>query len=249
MSKQNIFDNSVFFEGYKGIRSRENNANVLFEIPALFSLMPDLADKKVLDLGCGYGEHCKAFIESGASKVVGIDISSKMLEVANKENSDPAITYINMPMEDIDELNAEFDVVVSSLAIHYVEDYRGLLRKIRNKLHTGGFFIFSQEHPFSTTYGNCDFNRWTKDNAGNKQYVNIANYGIEGERESEWFISGIKKYHRTFSTILNNLIDEGFELERIIEPVPDQDLLKKYPEYSDLFHKPDFLLVRASKRY
>ena len=45
------------------------------------------------------------------------------------------------------------------------------------------------------------------------------------------------------------LIDEGFELERIIEPVPDQDLLKKYPEHSNLFHKPDFLLVRASKRY
>lgn len=248
MSKQNIFDNEVFFEGYKGIRGRENNANVLFEIPALFSLMPDLAGKEVLDLGCGYGEHCKAFIEKGASKVVGIDISSKMLEVAKRENSDPAITYINMPMEDLDGLNMEFDIAVSSLAIHYVEDYRGLLRTIRQKLRPGGILIFSQEHPFNTAYGSCDFPRWTKDDAGNKRYVNLANYGIEGVRESEWFIRGIKKYHRTFSTILNGLADEGFEFERIIEPIPDQEFLKSHPEYSDLFHKPDFLLVKASKR-
>ena len=248
MSKQNVYDNEVFFEGYKGIRARENNANILFEIPALFSLMPDLTGKEVLDLGCGYGEHCKAFVERGASKVVGIDISTKMLEVANRDNNDPAITYINMPMEDIDQLNMKFDAVVSSLAIHYVEDYRGLLKNIHDILRPDGVLIFSQEHPFTTTYGNCDFGRWTKDDSGNKLYANLANYGLEGERESEWFISGVKKYHRTFSTILNGLTDEGFEFEKIIEPTPDQELLKKYPEHSDLFHRPDFLLVRASKR-
>ena len=118
MSKQNIFDNETFFEGYKGIRAREGNANVLFEIPALFSLLPDLDGKEILDLGCGFGEHCKAFVEKGAVKVTGIDISAKMLEVARNENSDPAITYLNMPMEDVDDLDGAYDVVVSSLAFH-----------------------------------------------------------------------------------------------------------------------------------
>lgn len=41
MAKQNIYDNEVFFEGYKKIRDNKANANVLFEMPALFSLLPD----------------------------------------------------------------------------------------------------------------------------------------------------------------------------------------------------------------
>ena len=53
MAKQNIYDNETFFEGYKKIRDNEANANNLFEIPALFSMMPDLTGKRVLDLGCG----------------------------------------------------------------------------------------------------------------------------------------------------------------------------------------------------
>ena len=111
----------MFFEGYKKIRDNKINANNLFEIPALFSMLPDIKNKRVLDLGCGFGEHCKRFIDCGAKKVVGIDISEKMLEVARNENSDPNIIYINMPMEKIAELNEQFDIVVRVLS--EVPDY------------------------------------------------------------------------------------------------------------------------------
>ena len=77
MSKQNVYDNEVFFEGYKKIRENKVNANILFEKPALFSLLPDLKDLKILDLGCGYGENSKEFVKRGAAKVTGIDISKK----------------------------------------------------------------------------------------------------------------------------------------------------------------------------
>ena len=81
MSKsQNIFDNQEFFDGYKRIRSNKYSANNLEEKPALFSLSPDLSGKAVLDLGCGYGENCAEFKARGASAVLGIDISEKMLE-------------------------------------------------------------------------------------------------------------------------------------------------------------------------
>lgn len=121
MAQQNIYD-EIFFEGYKKIRDNKINANNLFEIPTLFSMLPDLKNKRILDLGCGFGEHCKRFIECGAKRVVGIDISEKMLEVARNENSDPNIIYINMPMEKIAELNERFDIVVSSLAFHWNPD-------------------------------------------------------------------------------------------------------------------------------
>ena len=108
MSKQNIYDNEIFFEGYKQIRTKKNNANNLFEIPALFSMLPDLSGKRVLDLGCGFGEHCKQFVTLGAAKVVGIDISEKMLAAAREENNDSKITYLHMPMEDIVQLDEKF---------------------------------------------------------------------------------------------------------------------------------------------
>lgn len=77
MAKQNIYDNEIFFDGYKKIRENKFSANNLFEIPALLSLLPDLEGKRILDLGCGFGEHCKMFVAQGAKAVVGIDISEK----------------------------------------------------------------------------------------------------------------------------------------------------------------------------
>ena len=242
---QNIFDNEIFFDGYKAIREREANANVLFEIPALLSMMPDLRGKRVLDLGCGFGEHCKMFVDRGAERVVGIDISEKMLEVAVRENSHPKIEYRRMPIEDIDRLSESFDVAVSSLALHYIEDFVGVTEKVYRLLAPSGVFVFSQEHPLVTSHSGGS--RWTKNENGEKLHVNISNYGIEGERETEWFIGGIKIYHRTFSSIVNTLIKVGFTLEGMTEPLPTPDLLEKYPEHRDLFHKPDFLLIKARK--
>lgn len=245
MAQQNIYDNEIFFAGYKKIRENQVNANNLFEIPALFSMMPNLKDKTILDLGCGFGEHCKDFVESGAKKVIGIDISEKMLEIAKQENADSKINYINMPMENIFELTEKFDIVISSLAFHYVEDFAGVVKNVYNLLNENGTFIFSQENPLCTCHSGGQ--RWTKDENGNKLYLNLSNYGIEGERESTWFVDNVKKYHRTFSSIINTLIETGFKIEKLIEPLPTEDLLKKYPDYKDLFHKPDFLLVKCTK--
>ena len=245
MAKQNIFDNAVFFEGYKKLRDNEVNANNLFEIPALLSLMPDLKGKRVLDLGCGFGEHCRLFVDSGAEKVVGVDISKKMLEVARRENGDPRIVYVHMAMEDILQLQESFHVVVSSLALHYVEDFTGVVQSIYSRLEKGGVFIFSQEHPLVTCHSGGD--RWTRDENGEKKYVNLSNYGVEGERDSTWFVENIKKYHRTFSSIVNTLLETSFSIERVIEPLPTPELLENYPDYKDLLHKPDFLLIKAKK--
>lgn len=245
VAQQNIFDNKIFFDGYKKIRENTANANNLFEIPALFSMMPDLKGKRVLDLGCGFGEHCKMFVDCGAEKVVGVDISSKMLEVAQKENCDVKISYVNMPMEEIAQIKEAFDVVVSSLAFHYVEDFAGVVRNIYTLLDKNGVFIFSQEHPFVTCHSGGD--RWTRDENGEKKHMNLANYGVEGKRETTWFVDNVKKYHRTFSNIINTLIEAGFSVEQMVEPLPTAEILESYPEHRDLLHKPDFLILKVKK--
>ena len=245
MSRQNIYDNDEFFAGYKKLREKEVNANNLFEIPVLTSMLPDLKGKRILDLGCGFGEHCLEYVRKGAVRVVGIDISEKMLKVAMEENADPKVEYINMPMEDIGSLKEEFDVAISSLAFHYVENFEAVVAEIGKLLVQGGVFVFSQENPINTCHSQGD--RWTRDENGHKLYVNLKNYSVEGKRESTWFVDNVVKYHRRFSTVVNNLADAGFIIERMEEPLPDDELLKKYPEYEDLFHKPDFLIVRARK--
>ncbi len=242
---QNIYDNPTFFEGYSRLRERAVNANNLFEIPARMALLPDLAGKAVLDLGCGTGEHCAEYARRGAAKVVGIDISEKMLAVAREKNADPRVEYRRLPMERVGELEGPFDLVVSALALQYVEDFASVVAAVYNLLKPGGRFVFSQENPINTCFTTGE--RWTKDAAGNKLWANVSNYSVDGVRESTWFVDGVKKYHRTFSSVINALADAGFIVEKLVEPYPDEAMAREYPDYADLLHKPDFLLVRARK--
>ena len=142
---QNIFDNPIFFEGYKKLRSNENSANNIEEKPALFSLSPDLAGKAVLDLGCGYGENCAEFKTLGASRVLGIDISEKMLAVAAEEH--PDIEFIRADMSDLSFIKEKYDVAFSSLAVHYVKDFAAFVNGVHGLLNPGGYFIFSIINP------------------------------------------------------------------------------------------------------
>jgi len=245
LSKQNIYDNKVFFEGYKEIRKNSNNANNLIEKPAINSLLPKLNNFQILDLGCGYGESCISLIEKGAKKVVGIDISEKMLDIAKSENHDKNIEYLNMAIEDLSQLNQKFDLVFSSLAIHYINNYVEFVRNSCRLLNDNGILIFSQEHPLSTCFS--EGKRWTKNESNKKIYANISNYSLDGERGSTWFVDNVKKYHRSFSTLLNTLIDEGFEISKVLEPIPQQEIIDQFPEYEDSIHKPDFLIIKAIK--
>lgn len=245
MSRQNIYDDNVFFKSYRQLRTKVNE-NEIIEIPTLFKMLPSLNGFNILDMGCGYGEHCIKYVEMGANSVMGIDISEKMLEIAKRENSSLKIFYKKLAIEDLSKLNHSFDLIVSSLALHYVEDFNEVLEQVYRLLNKNGSFIFSQEHPINTcfSYGN----RWTKDEDGNKLYANISNYSINGKRESRWFKDGVIKYHRTFSSILNTIIKSGFTVEQVSEPIPSDEIIEEYPEYEDYIHKPNFLLIKARKQ-
>ena len=57
MSKQNVYDNAAFFDNFQSSRSNTVNFNDCIETPILFGMLPDLHGKKVLDIGCGMGQH------------------------------------------------------------------------------------------------------------------------------------------------------------------------------------------------
>ena len=68
MEYESIYDNPVFFEGYRQIRAQKNNYNDLLEQPVMRALLPDLSGKTVLDLGCGYGRSCADAVARGACR-------------------------------------------------------------------------------------------------------------------------------------------------------------------------------------
>ena len=224
MHEQNIYDNPTFFDGYRKLRKNPLSANAVIEQPALFSLCPEFKGKTVLDLGCGYGENCKRIADAGAEQVVGIDISAKMLAVANTENSGETITLLHLSMNQLSKLSQTFDIVLSSLAVHYIEDFDTLAHNIHRLLNPGGLFIFSQEHPLTTALGN---------------------YGEPGERTTHWIVDGVIKYHRSFSDIVNALAAAGFVIEKSLEPRPHEEVIQQDPSYQQFVHKPLFLLIRA----
>ena len=79
--KENKYDDNIFFQKYSQMSRSQQGLAGAGEWETLRKLLPDFKDKRVLDLGCGYGWHCIYAMEHGASSVVGVDISHKMLEV------------------------------------------------------------------------------------------------------------------------------------------------------------------------
>ena len=246
MSKQNIFDNETFFDGYKALRDSDCNANDLIEQPAMRNLLPDLNGKSVLDLGCGYGHNCIDFVGRGAARVVGIDISEKMLAVAKEESANSKIEYRNMSMTEISDFDEKFDFIYSSLAFHYVKDFDAFAKDMYSVLSEGGQLLFSQEHPIitSTVDGAGHFN---KDENGEKVSYTFSNYNQPGERKIHWYVDGVIKYHRTFSNIINALANAGFVVEAVCEPTPEDRVIEKVPAWKKEYIKPNFLIIKAKK--
>ncbi|HEK9103899.1 TPA: class I SAM-dependent methyltransferase [Bacillus pseudomycoides] len=243
--KQNIYDNSTFFEGYKKLRDSGINYNNFIEQPALKNSLPDLTNKKVLDLGGGMGEFTRYCINKGALEVVGVDISKNMIDVARRNNIHDKITFINSSVEDLEISKDYFNVVVSSLALHYVKDYGAVVNKINRFLKKGGTFVFSTEHPIVTA--RKKMNGWVTDENGKKLYFPIDNYQEEGQREQFWYIDGVVKYHRTISTLINELINNGFQLEKLSEPVAIKEGIEAMPKIINETRRPSFLIIKSTK--
>ena len=125
--KTSRYDDETFFEKYGQMdRSRLGLAGA-GEWETLETLLPDFAGRRVLDLGCGYGWHCIYAAEHGAASVTGVDLSEKMLAVAREKTRLPQVTYLRGDMAEIAFPPDSFDVVLSSLAIHYLPSFGDFL--------------------------------------------------------------------------------------------------------------------------
>ena len=173
MAKQNIYDNDSFFENFKNLRNNKINFNDCIETPILLAMIPEVDGKRVLDIGCGMGQHAKQYSDMGAESVLGIDISEKMLEYAKEHFHAKNITYRQMALEDICQIDEQFDLITSSLAFDYAEDLDKLMKNIYGLLKYGAHFVFSMSHPMATAWDG-QYDRYTRTESGERLYANMA---------------------------------------------------------------------------
>lgn len=241
---QNIYDNPEFFEGYDRLRATNSGMNEVLEQPAFRSLLPNVNGLRVLDMGCGAGEMCRLLADQGAASVVGMDVSERMLEKASSEPHE-RVTYIRNSAEDASFETDTFDLVVSSLMLHYVEDVSPLFAKIHTWLSKDGQYIFSKEHPVATATLGLVEPRWENGEDGEPLAWRLAHYSQEGQRVSTWFVDDVVKFHRTTATIVNSLVDSGFRISRLLEPHAVEEAEKERPELLEMRIRPAFLFVSA----
>jgi SAM-dependent methyltransferase len=171
--------------------------------------------------------------------------SRRVLALARAGWAHPRVTYRRAAIEEVTFPPERFDLIVSSLVLHYVDDYAGLVRRIARWLLPGGVFVYSTEHPIFTARLPGD--GWVLDEEGRRTRWGLDGYADEGAREETWFVPGVRKVHRTFATLINGLVEADLVVERVIEPVPSEQWLQDHPQSRDERRRPVFLLVRARK--
>jgi SAM-dependent methyltransferase len=240
---QNIYDDAEFFEAYSRLRRSIEGLDGAPEWPALRALLPGLRGLNVLDLGCGFGWFCRWARQQGAAHVAGVDVSERMLARARATTRDAAITYTRADMERLELPPESFDVVYSSLALHYIGRLDELMSGVYRSLVPGGRLVFSVEHPIFTAPTNpC----WSLDATGRRAWP-VDSYLDEGPRSTDWLTDGVVKQHRTLATYLNTLLRCGFAISRVEEWGPTEAQVASQPALAEERQRPPFFLVAARR--
>lgn len=237
MSGQNVYDDPAFFDGYQTMRSASAGFNEVLEQPSMRALLPAVKGLDVVDLGCGDGTLSRDLAAADAASVLAVDPSVRMLELARARTSDPRVRYEQAFAEQLALPAGCADLVVSSLAPHYVADLSALLEAIASWLRPGGTLLASMEHPIVTAApGRAVEQGWV-----------VADYVDEGPRRTRWYIDDVVKHHRTTASIVTAVLDAGLTLTALAEPAPTPTVVRERPDLLVHRQRPALLVVRAQR--
>lgn len=239
----NIYDKKEFFDQYAQMSRSKQGLAGAGEWHQLKHLFPRLSEKRVLDLGCGYGWHCKYAAEQGAGEVLGLDLSEKMIAEAASRNSGENIAYHVCGLDEYDYPENTWDLVVCNLVLHYVADLETVYSRIYRTLKPNGTFLFNIEHPVFTSGVRQE---WIYGEDGRPLCWPVDDYFLPGERSTHFLGCDVTKQHHTLTQILSGLLKAGFAIEAVEEAEPPKDMLD-IPGMADELRRPMMLLVKAGK--
>jgi SAM-dependent methyltransferase len=225
-----VYDENVgFYLNFidQGLASQNGHISLLLSV-MLDCLGDRLVGARVCDLCCGEGYLGRHLLRHNAREIVGIDLSAALIDEARRRADNPALSY---RVDDAQQLTSisdgEFDVVVSQLAMMDVPDHRKLFAAVRRVLVPGAPFVFSVLHPCfkARPFHVRDAPEYVLSERGEPIAVAIRRYASEGHFNSggDGVRGRMGSYHRMLSTYVNDLISNGFVLERLEEPLPGRD--------------------------
>ncbi len=211
--------------------------NAYYERPGTLALLPDVSGKNILDAACAAGWYTNWLLEHGAH-VTAVDFSPNMIEMTKRRVGDKAKIVradLNQALDFIND--ASVDIVLSSLTLHYLKDWTTVMREFYRILKKDGTMVFSVHHPF------MDFTVFKRENYFLTELLND-----EWDTDTHTGKVEVQFYRRPLSQITDAVLNAGFIIEKMAEPMPTSEFQKAQPEiYERLTQKPQFLFVRAGK--
>jgi len=231
---------AAYHQSRKGTSGRLHNEFI--DMPATLSLLAaSLKGKKILDAGCGSGIYSTLLAQKGAV-VTGVDISSKMIEIAKKElPGKVAVTYLVGDLYDLPVKDQEFDIIVCAYVLENVEKLAPVFAEFNRVLKSKGNCVFSISHPLRANSKKIE-----KDG---KQVWQVEDYFDRSLRHSD-FGNGmiVPKYKRTLEDYVTALSGAGFLVKKILEPQPIKAGQKVDPVgYENAMRLPEILTVEIIK--
>lgn len=249
-----FYDREEQFAKYTARRGMPENANDTLEEPIIWEMTGEVKGFSVLDIGCGDAQFGQKLLQAGAESYTGIEGSRNMHELAVQTLQEVEgqakiiLTTIEDWMEAEDRGNhaaaatgknrVSYDLVISRLVLHYIEDVAPLFTKIHEILKPGGRFIFSIEHPVITS---------TLQPSGIRTNWTVDQYFVPGYRTQEWMGGQVLKYHRTVEDYFQTACRAGFQVSNLRESKPVRERFIHEETYERRLRIPLFLFMELTK--
>jgi SAM-dependent methyltransferase len=241
MDGADFYDNNEVFNTYMRSRQRTETPNDTIEKPIIMELIGAVQGKRILDLGCGDAAFGREALANGCESYVGIEGSQNMVAVAQQTLAGTKGEVIHSTLENWDYPTAAFDLVISRLVLHYIDNIDVLYANIYRALLDGGQFVFSAEHPVITSS-----DKGWQAGTQRQDWV-VDNYFDTGERITNWMGGTVRKYHRTLEDYFKAAQEAGFTIEKLREGHPQQEHFRTDETYQRRKRIPLFLIMALRK--
>ncbi|MFL6353008.1 MAG: class I SAM-dependent methyltransferase [Bryobacteraceae bacterium] len=193
-------------------RSKQVAWRYYIEQYSLCELAGEVSGVSVLDLACGDGHYTRMFKKMGASRVVGVDISTKMIElaIAAGETERLGIEYLVGDARSV-RFTASFDVVLAAYLLNYARSEQDLLsmaEAIHGNLKPGGRFVTVNNNPNQRvrSFGNTSKYGFVKTAVGELRPGTSIRYTFRQDGEE----FEIENYHLDAATHISAFQKAGF---------------------------------------
>ena len=235
-----FYDDQDVFATYQARREREDNPNDTLERPVMLELLGSISELEILDLGCGHAGFGLELLALGASSYLGIDGSKNMIEAAKTSLAGTNASAIQADIQTWKYPSNRFDLVVSSLVLHYIENLDSLLEQIHACLRPNGRFIFSVLHPVISSSNNAF------SDVARQDWI-VDDYFHSGKRINASLGSEVTTYHRTLENYFNALQMAGFTIKNLRESQPKRKHFLSEETFQRRQRIPLFLFFEAHK--